>query len=107
MAVSCEQLRATQITLSIGGVPVIVFEKNDASFSSLRDAGWCATNVLFDQGMRRIGKALLEQYDLILDARKNRFFALTKSDMSKNIEPLKKLPRSGPTGVRTSLASNP
>lgn len=53
----------------------------DAELLALRDSGWCPLNVILGALTPTIGRTILEQYDLVLDASNYRIVVLTKSSI--------------------------
>ena len=87
LVVACAELNwrdGLGFTLTFGEIPITVRRYDDVNgeFSDLIDSGFCPLNVVLGRARRAIGRAILEQYDLVLDARNHRIQAISKSGRS-------------------------
>ena len=95
LMVPCTELEQRRngeaLSFMLGGVSIGIHEvaNRDAEFSAMRDVGWCPLNVILGALTPTIGRTILEQYDLVLDASNYRIVVLPKSSI-RPAQPLMK-----------------
>ena len=86
LLVPCSELERRRnsggLNFKIGDVSIAIREviNVDAEISELRQEGWCPLNVMLNAPSLTIGRTILEQYDLLLDASNLRMVVLAKSN---------------------------
>ena len=76
----------TAFHIQVGEVRIAIRELADLSeeWIEMKSDGWCATNVVLGSQHPILGRAVLEQYDLILDARKRRILVSKRMLLAPN-----------------------
>lgn len=72
--------------IEVGEVRIAIQELADLreEWISMKSEGWCAMNVVLGGSRPVLGRAILEQYDLILDARKRRILVAKRMFLTPN-----------------------
>jgi len=91
LQVKCDVLSSRKLHVMIGNVPLTVLEMKEpiGLFAVQKSEGWCPSNIVFNGEARVLGIALLEQYDVVLDAANSRIVLLPKSSTQTHLPPLR------------------